>query len=75
MKLIADKNTGQLLGAQILAPEAGEIIQTIAMALKTRMTTHDIRDMYFPYLTNVEAIKLAAIGFEKDVSALSCCAI
>ena len=75
VKLIADKNTRQLLGAQILAPEAGEMIQTIAIALKNKMTTNDIRDMFFPYLTNVEAIKLAAIGFEKDVSALSCCAV
>jgi mercuric reductase len=31
--------------------------------------------MFHPYLTLSEGIKLAAIGFDKDVRTLSCCAV
>nr|WP_290668436.1 mercury(II) reductase [Ardenticatena sp.] len=74
VKLVADANTDRLLGAHILAPEAGDIIQIAALALKLGLTVSEIRETLFPYLTNAEAIKLAAIAFEKDVEALSCCA-
>lgn len=74
IKLIADKKTDQLLGAHILAPEAGEIIQTAAFALKAKMTIEDLANSIFPYLTAVEGLKLAAQSFDKDVSKLSCCA-
>ena len=74
IKLIADKKTDQLLGAHILAPEAGEIIQTAAIALKAKMTIEDLANSIFPYLTAVEGLKLAAQSFDKDVSKLSCCA-
>ena len=74
VKLVADALTDKLLGAHILAPEAGEMIQVTALALKLGLTVGDLRDTLFPYLTNVEALKLAALGFEKNVEMLSCCA-
>ncbi len=74
IKLVADKQTDKLLGAHILAPEGGELIQTATMALKTGMTTADLGQTIFPYLTGVEGLKLAAQTFDKDVSTLSCCA-
>ena len=74
IKLVADKVTGKLLGAHLLAPEAGEIIQTASLALKLGLTVEDLRTTLFPYLTNVEGLKLAALAFEKDVALLSCCA-
>ena len=74
IKLIADQTTDKLLGAHILAPEAGEMIQVASLALKLGLTVKQLRDTMFPYLTNVEGLKLAALGFEKDVSMLSCCA-
>jgi mercuric reductase len=74
IKLVAEKNTGRLLGAQILAAEAGEIIQTAALALRARMTIRELADGLFPYLTMVEGIKLCAQTFTKDVKQLSCCA-
>jgi mercuric reductase len=54
--------------------EAGDSIQTIVMALKAGLTTVELGEMLFPYLTAVEGLKLAAQGFSKDVSKLSCCA-
>lgn len=74
IKLVADSSTDQLLGLHIVAPEAGEMIQIGSMALKLGLTVSDLRETIFPYLTNVEGLKLAAIGFEKDVAMLSCCA-
>ena len=74
IKLVADKNTDRLLGAQILAPEGADSIQTMVLALKFGMTAHDLGASIFPYLTTVEGLKLAAQGFDRDVTRLSCCA-
>lgn len=74
IKLVAEKDSGRLIGAQILAAEAGEIIQTAALALRARLTVRDLADQLFPYLTMVEGLKLTAQTFTKDVKQLSCCA-
>lgn len=74
IKLVADSATDQLLGAHILAPEGGELIQTAVIAIKAGMTTSELGQTIFPYLTGVEGLKLAAQTFDKDVSTLSCCA-
>lgn len=74
VKLVADAATDRLLGAHILAPEAGEMIQTAVLAIRFGITLTQLRETMFPYLTNVEGLKLAAVAFEKDVAMLSCCA-
>lgn len=74
IKLVADKHSGQLLGAQVLAAEGGEIIQTAALAIRNGMTVANLAGQLFPYLTMVEGLKLAAQTFSKDVRQLSCCA-
>ena len=74
IKLVAEAGTGRLLGVQLVAPAAGEVIQAAALAIRARMTVHDLADQLFPYLTMVEGLKLAAQTFTKDVSQLSCCA-
>ncbi len=74
IKLVAEKNTGRLLGAQVLSAEGGEIIQTVVIALRNRMTVQELADQLFPYLTMVEGLKLCAQIFTKDIKQLSCCA-
>lgn len=74
IKLVADAKTDRLLGAQILAPEGADSIQTMVLALKHGMTAKALGETIFPYLTTVEGLKLAAQGFVKDVTKLSCCA-
>jgi mercuric reductase len=74
VKLVAERTTGRLLGAHMVAPEAGDSIQTATLAIRQRMKVSDLADTIFPYLTMVESLKLAAIGFSKDVTKLSCCA-
>lgn len=74
IKLVADADSGELLGAHILAPEGVDSIQTAVMAIRGRLTIQQIADTIFPYLTTVEGLKLAALAFDKEVSKLSCCA-
>ncbi|GMQ89949.1 MAG: mercury(II) reductase [Gammaproteobacteria bacterium] len=74
IKLVAETESGRLLGAQVLAAEGGEVIQTAALALRNRMTIQDLAGQLFPYLTMVEGLKLCAQTFTKDIKQLSCCA-
>lgn len=74
IKMVADANSGELLGVQAVAENAGELIQTAVFAIRARLTVKEIGDELFPYLTMVEALKLCAQTFDKDVSQLSCCA-
>ncbi len=74
VKLVADAGTNRLIGAQILAHNAGEMIQTATLAIRHRMTVQELGDTLFPYLVMSEGIKLAAQTFTKDVKQLSCCA-
>jgi pyruvate/2-oxoglutarate dehydrogenase complex dihydrolipoamide dehydrogenase (E3) component len=73
-KLVADTDSGRLLGAHIVAPEGADSIQTAALAIKQGMSVTDLAETIFPYLTTVEGWKLAAQAFDKDISRLSCCA-
>lgn len=74
VKLVAERASGRLLGAHMLAPETGDSIQTAVLAIKHGLTVSDLADTIFPYLTTVESLKLASLAFAKDVKKLSCCA-
>ncbi len=74
IKLVAERHTGRLLGAQILAADAGEIIQIAALAIRQRMTVEALGEEMFPYLVMAEGLRLCAQTFTKDIKQLSCCA-
>ncbi len=74
IKLVADAGTKKIIGAHILAAEAGEMVTEPALAIKFGLTIEDLTATFHPYLTLSEAIKLAAQAFTKDVAKLSCCA-
>lgn len=74
VKIVAEAGTGKILGVQAVCAEAGEIIQTAALAIRAGMTVQDLAGQLFLYLTMVEALKLCAQTFFKDVHQLSCCA-
>ena len=74
IKLVMEASSGRLIGVQILASSAGEIIQTAVLAIHNRMTVDQLAAQLFPYLTMVEGMKLCAQTFRRDVSQLSCCA-
>lgn len=74
VKLVTEAGSGRLIGAQVLAHNGGEIVETAALAIRHGMTVDDLAGELFPYLTMAEALKLCAQAFTKDVSQLSCCA-
>ena len=74
IKLVADAGTKKIVGAHILAAEAGEMITEPTLATKLGLTIDDVTSTFHPYLTLSEGIKLAAQAFTKDVAKLSCCA-
>lgn len=74
VKLVADAATDRLLGASILGPGGGDVIQSAVLAIRHRITTAELADTFHPYLTMAESLRLAAQTFTRDVSKLSCCA-
>ncbi len=74
IKLIRNPETNKLIGARIIAPEGGELIQQLSMAIKYGINVKELAESFYPYLTLGEGIKLAAITFDKNVAKLSCCA-
>lgn len=74
IKLIRNKETDALIGARVVAPEGGELIELLSMAIQQKTTIKTLAENLYPYLTLGEGIKLAAITFGKDVAKLSCCA-
>jgi len=75
IKLIRNKETDKLLGARIIAPDAGELIMEPSLAIKYGITVTELKNSFHPYLTASEGIKLAALTFGKDITKLSCCAV
>lgn len=73
-KIVADKNTGKVLGIHAVAENAGEVMLAAVYAVKFGLTVKDLADTWAPYLTMSEGIKLTAQTFTSDVSMLSCCA-
>ena len=74
VKLVADGQTRKIVGAHILAADAGEMITETAMAVRFGLTIEDLTSTFHPYLTLSEGIRLAAQTFSRDVATLSCCA-
>ena len=74
VKLIRDQKTDRLVGARILAPEGGELTMEISLAIRHGITAGELARTFHPYLTLSEAVKLAALSFEREVAKLSCCA-
>jgi mercuric reductase len=74
VKLVAETGTGRLLGASVVADNAGDVIAAAGYALRGDLTVAQIAEMWCAYLTTAEGLKLAAQAFGTDVSKLSCCA-
>lgn len=74
IKLMADPATDRLLGAHIVAPNAGDVIGEAVLAVRFGLRVQEVVSILHPYLTWGEGIKLAGQTFTKDVAKLSCCA-
>jgi mercuric reductase len=72
--LIADAASEQVLGAQVVASNAGDVIYAATLAVKHGLTISDLVNSFAPYLTMAEGLRLSAVAFHRDVAKLSCCA-
>lgn len=74
VKIVADRHSGRIVGASVVADGAGDVIQAAVYAIQFGLTTDQVADTWAPYLTSAEGLKLAAQTFRRDVAKLSCCA-
>lgn len=74
VKIVAERESGRIVGATAVAESAGDLILAAVYAVKFKLTTDDVAQTWAPYLTMSEGFKLAAQIFTRDVSKLSCCA-
>lgn len=74
VKIVADADTGRIVGVTAVAKEAGDLAAAGVYILTAGMTVDQVATTWSPYLTMAEGIKIAAQSFRTDVSKLSCCA-
>ncbi|MDR7166255.1 mercuric reductase [Pseudarthrobacter oxydans] len=74
IKVVADISTGRILGITAVGREAGDLAAAGVYILEAGMTVDQVANLWSPYLTMAEGIKIAAQSFTTDVSKLSCCA-
>jgi mercuric reductase len=74
VKIVADADTGRILGVTAVAQAAGELAAAAVYLLQAQLTVEQVATLWSPYLTMTEGIKIAAQSFTTDVSKLSCCA-
>jgi mercuric reductase len=73
IKMVIHPKTEQILGVQILAPHAGDLIAQAMTLIKNKNTIDDVVNSLPMFPTLSESIKIAALSFTKDISKLSCC--
>lgn len=73
-KLVAERESGRVVGVHLLADGAGDAILAGVYAIEAGLTVEQLAGSWNPYLTVGEAIHLAAQSFTRDPSKLSCCA-
>ena len=74
VKIVADADTGRIVGITAVAKEAGDLAAAGVYVVSAGMTVDQVATLWCPYLTMAEGLKIAAQSFRTDVSKLSCCA-
>lgn len=74
IKMVADANTGRVLGVSMHGLSAAEVIHEAAMGLRFGARIGDFTKMLHIFPTMAEALKIVALSYTRDVSTMSCCA-
>lgn len=74
IKIVAESGTGRVLGITAVGKDAGDIAAAGVYILEAGMIVDQVANLWSPYLTMAEGIKIAAQSYSTDVSRLSCCA-
>jgi dihydrolipoamide dehydrogenase len=62
VKLLEDSESGALVGAHILGPEASELIAELTLAVRMRLSAKDLADTIHAHPTLSEALRETALG-------------
>ena len=74
IKMVADRNTGRILGVHLSCYRGSELINEAALAVRCKLTTQELANAMHVYPSMSEGLRLCAQGFSRDLSKLSCCA-
>ena len=72
-RIIADPENGKVLGIEILAPYAAEMIMEGVHLIRNGSNLEDLVQTTHVFPTVAEGIKLTAQSFFRDMSKMSCC--
>jgi dihydrolipoamide dehydrogenase len=67
VKLISDKQYGEMLGAHMIGPDVTELLPELTLAKYAELTSSEIARNVHPHPTLSEAVKEAAHGLEGDM--------
>ncbi len=73
VKMTIDPQSRVIVGVQIVAAFAADLIHEAILAVKHGLTIDDLIDTVHIFPTQTEALKLVAQAFYRDVTKLSCC--
>jgi len=73
LKIVADAQTGKVLGVHAALEGAGDMMLAATYAIRNGMTVDHLADTWAPYLTMSEALRICAGLFRSD-QPTSCCA-
>lgn len=65
VKLVAERKTGQILGAHMIGPQADSLLAEIALAMQNRLPLSAIADTMHAYPTFPEAVEAAALAIPR----------
>jgi len=71
VKLVARRDTNEVIGGQIVGPDASVMIAEIALAIQNRLTVKDIGDTIHTHPTLSEAVDGSSKGLNRRSSAYS----
>ena len=74
VKVVAERETGRIVGVHLVGDGAGDVILAGSLAIEHGLTVAQLSSGWNPYLTLGEGLYLAALSFNRDPSKLSCCA-
>ena len=67
VKLISDKQYGEMLGAHMIGPDVTELLPELTLARYAELTSHEIARNVHPHPTLSEAVKEAVHGLEGEM--------
>ena len=73
IKIVADPKDNRIVGMQILAPNATDIITEGAYAVRNGYTIDAVISTSHIFPSFSEGVKLAAQSFIRDISKMACC--